>query len=52
MMNELHSCYNCLWECFDGCCLRRDENGNREPIYDEPTDCKDFKLKRKRTKEN
>ena len=46
-MNDLHSCYDCCWECLDGCCLRRDDNGNREPVYDEPTDCKDFKLKEK-----
>lgn len=34
-----HSCYDCEWECLDGCSLRRDENGRREPIYDEPVYC-------------
>ena len=37
-----HSCYECTWECLDGCCLKLDDNGNREPVYDIPTDCKDF----------
>lgn len=38
----LHSCYDCKYECLDGCCLRRDDNGNREPVYDEPTSCEYF----------
>lgn len=44
---ELHSCYDCAWECLDGCCLKLDDNGNREPVYDEPTDCADFTEKEK-----
>lgn len=44
----MNSCYDCQWECQEGCCLQRDENGNREPVYDEPTDCKDFKPKKGR----
>ena len=39
---EKHSCYDCKWECQDGCSLRRDDNGNREPVYDEPTACENF----------
>ena len=38
----MHSCYDCEWECLDGCSLRRDSNGNTEPVYDGLTDCKDF----------
>ena len=38
----MHSCYDCKWECLDGCSLRRDSNGNTEPVYDGLTDCKDF----------
>lgn len=38
----LHSCYDCGWECLDGCCMQLDYNGDREPVYDEPTDCPDF----------
>lgn len=37
-----HSCYDCEWECLDGCSLHRDDNGNREPVHDGLTDCKDF----------
>lgn len=39
---ELRSCYDCMWECLDGCCLKLDDNGNREPVHDIPADCKDF----------
>jgi hypothetical protein len=38
----MHSCYDCEWECLDGCSLRRDSNGNTEPVCDGLTDCKDF----------
>lgn len=41
-MENLNSCYDCTWRNSDECHLHRDENGNPEPIYDEPTDCKDF----------
>lgn len=40
-----HSCYDCKWECLDGCSLRRDSNGNRKPVYDGLTDCEDFEQK-------
>lgn len=42
---ETHSCYDCKWECLDGCSLRRDENGNRKPVYDDLTTCNKFKKK-------
>ena len=46
MGEEKHSCYECKWECLDGCSLNRDENGNREPVYDEPIICEDFEEKK------
>ena len=42
MENKKHSCYECKWERLDGCSLCRDDNGNREPVYDEPIACGDF----------
>lgn len=36
---EPHSCYTCRWECLDGCCMKLDDNGNREPVPDEPIVC-------------
>ena len=38
----LRSCYDCAWECLDGCCLRLDDNGRREPVSDVPIECEDF----------
>lgn len=41
-MDNLHSCYECFWRVNDECCYRRDENGNPDPVYYEPTDCENF----------
>lgn len=41
-MNNLNSCYNCIWHRNDECHLHRTETGIPETVYDEPTDCKDF----------
>lgn len=43
----LRSCYDCAWECLDGCCLRLDDNGRREPVSDVPIECEDFIEKEK-----
>lgn len=45
LYNVLYSCYKCKWECLGDCCLRRDNNGNREPVFDEPVNCKRFEMK-------
>lgn len=41
-MNNLNSCYDCIWSRNDERHLHRTESGIPEPVYDEPTDCEDF----------
>lgn len=37
----LNSCFDCIWRSGDEChnYHNLDENGNPDPIHDEPTDC-------------
>ena len=38
----LSNCFDCIWRRGDECHKHLDENGNPEPIYDEPTYCSDY----------
>ena len=38
----LHSCYDCAHEALDGCSMNLNDNGDREPVFDEPVECDDF----------
>lgn len=39
---DLHSCYECKHECLDGCCLKIDSNGIREPVSSNLIYCINF----------
>ena len=41
----LHSCYDCAHEALDGCSMHLNDNGDREPVFDEPVECEYFEPK-------
>lgn len=38
----LSNCFDCIWRRGDECHKHLDENGNPEPIYDEPAYCSNY----------